>query len=138
MKNLKNTKMKTRTQRVKEKKAEKTERWMNAHSVNCIKCGVLFNEREGYTPEDGEGTLCQKCFKENKPVTLAEALNPCGNALVKIQRLRGKRYLLRSENLEINGKNHIEQVAWNIDTGKFAGLRGGKIDVELLPFFAVG
>ena len=36
--------------------------WIDKHSVNCIKCGILFDEREGITPLDGEGTLCPNCI----------------------------------------------------------------------------
>ena len=36
--------------------------WIDRHSANCIRCGVLFDEREGITPEDGEGTLCPECI----------------------------------------------------------------------------
>jgi len=38
------------------------ERALDAHSVNCLRCSVLFDERDGYTPDDGEGTLCSACF----------------------------------------------------------------------------
>lgn len=38
--------------------------WRDKHSVNCIRCGDLFDERDGYTPDDGEGTLCESCHKE--------------------------------------------------------------------------
>ena len=39
-----------------------TPSWIDKHSVNCIKCGILFDEREGITPLDGEGTLCPNCI----------------------------------------------------------------------------
>lgn len=35
--------------------------WVEKHSVNCIKCGKMFDERDGVTPPDGEGTLCPAC-----------------------------------------------------------------------------
>jgi len=37
--------------------------WVDRHSVNCIRCNVLFDERKGITPEDGEGTLCPECIE---------------------------------------------------------------------------
>jgi hypothetical protein len=40
---------------------EETPAWIEKHSVNCIKCNDLFDERDGTTPEDGEGTLCPNC-----------------------------------------------------------------------------
>lgn len=40
--------------------------WMLKHSVNCIECGQIFDEREGNTPEDGEGTLCPECGGKTK------------------------------------------------------------------------
>lgn len=40
------------------------DRWIESHSVNCIKCSVLFDEREGITPDDGEGTICPACLKD--------------------------------------------------------------------------
>jgi Zn ribbon nucleic-acid-binding protein len=40
--------------------------WEDKHSVNCIKCGVLFDERDGFTPSDGEGTVCPSCFDKDK------------------------------------------------------------------------
>ena len=39
-------------------------RWIDSHSVNCINCNVLFDEREGITPDSGEGTLCLVCANE--------------------------------------------------------------------------
>lgn len=40
--------------------------WIDKHSVNCIKCAILFDERYGMTPEDGEGTLCPVCFDKEE------------------------------------------------------------------------
>lgn len=42
-------------------------RWIDAHSVNCYFCGVLFDERDGqnadqYNGNDG-GTICTDCIK---------------------------------------------------------------------------
>ena len=47
-------------------KIEENNTWIDKHSVNCIRCGVLFDEREGITPDNGEGTLCPQCVKEDK------------------------------------------------------------------------
>lgn len=73
---------------------------------------------------------------ERKEVTLAEALNPCLNAMVRIERKGGKRYLVRNEFMEINGKNCMNEVTWDIGTNRFMGMRGGKIDKELKPYFS--
>lgn len=44
--------------------AEQIEREAN-HSVECIKCDRTFDERDGYTPKDGEGILCPNCYDED-------------------------------------------------------------------------
>jgi hypothetical protein len=38
--------------------------WIDAHSVNCYKCGRLFDEREGYVGKGGEGEICESCVKK--------------------------------------------------------------------------
>ena len=50
-----------------EAEEEKQPMWIDSHSVNCIKCSKLFDERNGLTPEDNEGTICPECMgKENE------------------------------------------------------------------------
>lgn len=46
-----------------------TYHWIDGHSVNCIACGKLFDEREGITPDDGEGTLCYECATKLEEVS---------------------------------------------------------------------
>lgn len=40
--------------------------WIDAHSVNCIECGALVDERECVTGPDGEGDVCYKCQKKHR------------------------------------------------------------------------
>jgi hypothetical protein len=40
--------------------------WVEKHSVNCIYCGRLFDEREGIPGPEYEGTVCPKCIKEGR------------------------------------------------------------------------
>ena len=35
--------------------------WVDSHSVNCIRCSNLVDERECTTGEDGEGDICPVC-----------------------------------------------------------------------------
>lgn len=37
--------------------------WIDKHSINCIKCGELVDERNCIHAEDGEGEICPKCQK---------------------------------------------------------------------------
>lgn len=38
------------------------ERDVLRHSINCIRCGELADERECIRAKDGEGEICPKCF----------------------------------------------------------------------------
>jgi len=40
--------------------------WVDRHSVNCIKCGKLVDERDCITPADFEGSICEDCQKNEK------------------------------------------------------------------------
>ena len=40
---------------------EEVPRWVDAHSVNCAKCGELVDERECVPGPDGVGDICPKC-----------------------------------------------------------------------------
>jgi hypothetical protein len=42
------------------------ERWIDAHSVNCINCGALVDERVCITGFNGEGDVCPKCQEEER------------------------------------------------------------------------
>lgn len=35
--------------------------WINKHSINCIKCGNLVDERDCIHAIGGEGEICPKC-----------------------------------------------------------------------------
>jgi DNA-directed RNA polymerase subunit RPC12/RpoP len=37
--------------------------WEHKHSVNCGKCGKMFDEREGF-PTRNSGTFCQHCSQK--------------------------------------------------------------------------
>ena len=38
-------------------------RWIESHSVNCLNCGLLVDERDCVEGPDGEGSICQRCQK---------------------------------------------------------------------------
>jgi len=40
---------------------EREDRWIDRHSINCIKCGELVDERDCIHAEDSEGEVCPKC-----------------------------------------------------------------------------
>jgi hypothetical protein len=42
------------------------ESWVDRHSVNCFKCGILFDEREGVVGPGGEGTICPTCNQNSE------------------------------------------------------------------------
>jgi hypothetical protein len=37
--------------------------WIERHSVTCIACGDLVDERECFEGQDGEGSVCPKCHR---------------------------------------------------------------------------
>lgn len=43
----------------------KVENWIDKHSINCIKCGKLVDERDCIHSEDGEGEICPNCVKQD-------------------------------------------------------------------------
>jgi len=75
--------------------------WIDRHSVNCIQCGVMFDEREGVTPEDGEGTLCLTCLPDPEDFDAQvreclahwpgiQAVDLDAEPLVRVERMDGK------------------------------------------------
>jgi len=46
-------------------KMSKVENWIDKHSINCIKCGKLVDERDCIHSEDGEGEICPNCVKQD-------------------------------------------------------------------------
>ena len=41
--------------------SESNDRWIDAHSVNCFRCGLLADERECMPGPGGEGEICPAC-----------------------------------------------------------------------------
>lgn len=41
-------------------------RWVDAHSVNCIYCDTLFDERVGVPGPGHVGDVCPDCLKAGK------------------------------------------------------------------------
>jgi hypothetical protein len=46
--------------------SEVADAWMEKHSINCIACGALIDEREAYPTKEGVGMRCEGCFKKKK------------------------------------------------------------------------
>ena len=46
------------------------DRWIDSHSVNCIKCGDLVDERDCiHNPDEDEaGDICPRCYIEKEEV----------------------------------------------------------------------
>jgi hypothetical protein len=68
------------------KRAAAKPRWVDRHSVNCVVCGTLFDEREGIIGKGGEGTVCpvcQKRFPESMEHEVTE---------LPIYQIKGKQY----------------------------------------------
>lgn len=42
-----------------------SDNWVNKHSVNCLTCGKLVDERECLYGPDGEGSICPACQKNS-------------------------------------------------------------------------
>ena len=40
---------------------QREDRWIDKHSINCIACGKLVDERDCVPAKDGEGEVCLKC-----------------------------------------------------------------------------
>lgn len=40
---------------------EAEDRWIDLHSINCVECGELADERDCIPAEDDEGEICPKC-----------------------------------------------------------------------------
>ena len=40
---------------------DEDDEWVDSHSVNCIKCNALVDERDCIPGPNGEGDICPKC-----------------------------------------------------------------------------